>query len=141
MNPDISLFFSDLMDNFPNYEVYSTYSDNNTNAISYIRGINDNIAIQLTLTYSSYKDNIRKRLCIVFCVCNCIGDKLLPFITDEYSIFRTDVFSYSIKEVNYKLLCDDIPLKSLIDYIRHGDECMSKRCDIYLGNNIDIQQI
>ena len=57
MNPDISLFFSDLMDNFPNYEVYSTYSDNNTNAISYIRGINDNIAIQLTLTYSSYKDN------------------------------------------------------------------------------------
>lgn len=138
MNPDISLFFSDLMDNFPNYEVYSTYSDNNTNAISYIRGINDNIAIQLTLTYSSYKDNIRKRFCIVFCVCNCIDGKLLPFISDDYSIFRTDVFSYSINEVNYKLLCDDIPLKSLIDYIRHGDECMSKRRDIYLGNNIDI---
>ena len=139
MNPDISLFFSDLMDNFPAYEVYSTYSDNNTNAISYIRGINDNIAIQLTLTYSSYKDNIRKRLCIVFCVCNCIGDKLLPFITDEYSIFRTDVFSYSIKEVNYKTLIDDMPLEYLINHIRHGDECMSKRCDIYLSNNIDIQ--
>ena len=141
MNPDISLFFSDLMDNFPNYEVYSTYSDNNTNAISYIRGINDNIAIQLTLTYSSYKNNIRKRLCIVFCVCNCIGDKLLPFITDEYSIFRTDVFSYSIKELDYKTLIDDMPLEYLINHIRHGDECMSKRCDIYLSNNIDIQQI
>ena len=141
MNPDISLFFSDLMDNFPAYEVYSTYSDNNTNAISYIRGINDNIAIQLTLTYSSYKDNIRKRLCIVFCVCNCIGDKLLPFITDEYSIFRTDVFSYSIKELDYKTLIDDMPLEYLINHIRHGDECMSKRCDIYLSNNIDIQQI
>lgn len=138
MNSDISLFFSDLMDNFPNYEVYSTYSDNNTNAISYIRGINNNIAIQLTLTYSSYKDNIRKQFCIVFCVCNCIDGKLLPFISDDYSIFRTDVFSYSIKEVNYKLLCDDMPLKSLIDYIKYSDECISKRCDIYLGNNIDI---